>query len=271
MAAASRSTVWRTRGSGARARSSACGASPRPVTPARRSGLPCTSPRARRRGGTHGHRGARARLGRRRAAAGCGRRRGLRGARCVGGRRSPTRSPPTRSSPGSRAARSTGPRAPGPPVAARRPRHPANLGEAQRHQGARAVPAGRADGAGRAARRDLRRRPIPSPYMLFTHGVAPGWAERIPAVVHVDGTARIQTVDRDASRSWRGCSSASRRAPACRSSSTRASTRRAARWSTTRATRSSASAPRPSTCSPSARSWCGAPAWRGAGGGGRRA
>jgi carbamoyltransferase len=38
--------------------------------------------------------------------------------------------------------------------------------------------------------------PIPSPYMLFTHRVREGWAERIPAVVHVDGTARIQTVDR---------------------------------------------------------------------------
>jgi len=38
--------------------------------------------------------------------------------------------------------------------------------------------------------------PLPSPYMLFTHEVRPGWAERIPAVVHVDGTARIQTVDR---------------------------------------------------------------------------
>jgi len=37
--------------------------------------------------------------------------------------------------------------------------------------------------------------PIPSPYMLFVHQVADGWAERIPAVVHVDGTARIQTVD----------------------------------------------------------------------------
>ena len=37
--------------------------------------------------------------------------------------------------------------------------------------------------------------PIPSPFMLFTHSVRPGWAERIPAVVHVDGTARIQTVD----------------------------------------------------------------------------
>jgi len=39
--------------------------------------------------------------------------------------------------------------------------------------------------------------PLPSPFMLFTHRVREGWAERIPAVVHVDGTARIQTVDRN--------------------------------------------------------------------------
>jgi carbamoyltransferase len=39
--------------------------------------------------------------------------------------------------------------------------------------------------------------PIPSPYMLFTHGVHAEWRDRIPAVVHVDGTARIQTVDRE--------------------------------------------------------------------------
>ena len=38
--------------------------------------------------------------------------------------------------------------------------------------------------------------PIPSPYMLFVHDVADGWRRRIPAVTHVDGTARIQTVDR---------------------------------------------------------------------------
>jgi carbamoyltransferase len=37
--------------------------------------------------------------------------------------------------------------------------------------------------------------PIPSPYMLFVHHVAEQWRDRIPAVVHVDGTARIQTVD----------------------------------------------------------------------------
>jgi carbamoyltransferase len=38
--------------------------------------------------------------------------------------------------------------------------------------------------------------PIPSPFMLFTHRVRPDWRDRIAAVVHVDGTARIQTVDR---------------------------------------------------------------------------
>jgi len=37
--------------------------------------------------------------------------------------------------------------------------------------------------------------PIPSPYMLFVHDVKPEWRQRIPAAVHVDGTARIQTVD----------------------------------------------------------------------------
>ncbi len=40
------------------------------------------------------------------------------------------------------------------------------------------------------------RGPVPSPYMLFVHDVAPEWQSRIPAVVHVDGTARIQSVDR---------------------------------------------------------------------------
>jgi carbamoyltransferase len=44
---------------------------------------------------------------------------------------------------------------------------------------------------------DIFRGPLPSPYMLFVHQVAPEWRERIPAVVHVDGTARAQTVDRE--------------------------------------------------------------------------
>jgi carbamoyltransferase len=38
--------------------------------------------------------------------------------------------------------------------------------------------------------------PFPSPFMLFTHRVKPEWTARIPAVVHVDGTARVQTIDR---------------------------------------------------------------------------
>jgi carbamoyltransferase len=39
------------------------------------------------------------------------------------------------------------------------------------------------------------RGPLPSPYMLFVHDVVPQWRNRIPAVTHVDGTARIQTVE----------------------------------------------------------------------------
>jgi carbamoyltransferase len=35
-----------------------------------------------------------------------------------------------------------------------------------------------------------------SPFMLFVHDVAPAKAARIPAVRHVDGTARIQTINR---------------------------------------------------------------------------
>jgi carbamoyltransferase len=39
------------------------------------------------------------------------------------------------------------------------------------------------------------RGPLPSPYMLFVHDVAAQWRDRIPAVTHVDGTARVQTVE----------------------------------------------------------------------------
>ena len=35
-----------------------------------------------------------------------------------------------------------------------------------------------------------------SPFMLFVYDVLPDKAERIPAVRHVDGTARIQTINR---------------------------------------------------------------------------
>lgn len=34
----------------------------------------------------------------------------------------------------------------------------------------------------------------PDPYMLFEHTVRPEWTDRVPAVLHLDGTARLQTV-----------------------------------------------------------------------------
>jgi carbamoyltransferase len=37
----------------------------------------------------------------------------------------------------------------------------------------------------------------PDPYMLFEHDVRPDWKARIPAVCHEDGTARVQTVNRE--------------------------------------------------------------------------
>ena len=102
--------------------------------------------------------------------------------------------------------------------------------------------------------------PLPSPYMLFAHGVKPRMARTDPG-----GRARgrngagSRPSTRRSSRSWPGCSAPSSGAPACPSSSTRASTPPAARWSTTRATRSSASGPRRSTRSPSGRSSSVAP------------
>ncbi|UPK28259.1 nodulation protein NodU [Bradyrhizobium sp. 195] len=36
----------------------------------------------------------------------------------------------------------------------------------------------------------------PDPYMLFDHQTRLGWQEKIPAVVHLDGSARLQTVPR---------------------------------------------------------------------------
>ncbi len=37
--------------------------------------------------------------------------------------------------------------------------------------------------------------PLPSPYMIFTHQVSRAWRDRLPAVTHVDGSARVQTID----------------------------------------------------------------------------
>jgi carbamoyltransferase len=39
----------------------------------------------------------------------------------------------------------------------------------------------------------------PDRYMLFEHRMRPGWAHRVPAIVHLDGSARLQTLDPSAS------------------------------------------------------------------------
>jgi carbamoyltransferase len=36
-----------------------------------------------------------------------------------------------------------------------------------------------------------------SPYMMYAVNCKPGIAEKIPAIIHVDGTCRIQTVTRE--------------------------------------------------------------------------
>ena len=37
--------------------------------------------------------------------------------------------------------------------------------------------------------------PLESPFMLMVGRVRPEWQERLPAVTHIDGTARVQSVD----------------------------------------------------------------------------
>jgi carbamoyltransferase len=36
----------------------------------------------------------------------------------------------------------------------------------------------------------------PDPYMLFEHRVREEWKDQVPAICHLDGTARLQTVNR---------------------------------------------------------------------------
>jgi carbamoyltransferase len=83
--------------------------------------------------------------------------------------------------------------------------------------------------------------PIPSPFMLFTHAVRPEWRDRIPAVVHVDGSARIQTIHADASPLMHRTIAAFERRTGLPWSSTPASTRQGGRSSTTPETHWSAS------------------------------
>ena len=77
--------------------------------------------------------------------------------------------------------------------------HPGRRGEpgaAQRRQGPGAVPAGGADGADRAGRRrSSAAARCPARTCCSCTTWRREWRDRIPAVVHVDGTARIQSVD----------------------------------------------------------------------------
>jgi carbamoyltransferase len=43
-----------------------------------------------------------------------------------------------------------------------------------------------------------------SPYMLFVVDVRPSWRNKVPAITHVDGTARVQTVDGDVDPLYHG-------------------------------------------------------------------
>jgi carbamoyltransferase len=91
-----------------------------------------------------------------------------------------------------------GPRALGHRSLLAHPGHPANLERLNdvkgREQFRPVAPMVLAERAGEI----FSRGPLPSPYMLFIHDVAPEWRQRIPAVTHVDGTARVQTVEASA-------------------------------------------------------------------------
>lgn len=88
-----------------------------------------------------------------------------------------------------------GPRALGHRSLLANPRYPANLARLNEVKGREQFrPVAPMVLAERA--RDIFDGQLPSPYMLFTHRVRDEWRERIAAAVHVDGTARVQTVDR---------------------------------------------------------------------------
>jgi carbamoyltransferase len=89
-----------------------------------------------------------------------------------------------------------GPRALGHRSLLANPAHPGNLARLNDIKGREQFrPVAPMVLAGRAA--EIFQGPLPSPHMLFTHRVRPAWRDRIPAVVHVDGTARVQTVSRE--------------------------------------------------------------------------
>ena len=86
------------------------------------------------------------------------------------------------------------------PARARQPQHPGRPAHGrdeghpeQARQAPAGVPAVRADRAVRAGE-EIFEGDEDSPYMLIAKRVRPEWHDKIPAIVHVDGTARVQTV-----------------------------------------------------------------------------
>ena len=140
------------------------------------------------------------------------------------------------------------------------PRRPENLGAHERHQGPRGVPPGGPDGAGRAGRRDLRRRP-PQP----VHAVRPPGAARVGRP-HPGGRARRRDGPHpDGRRPRRAAGGRVLRAFERRTGvpgrrQHQLQHRRPADGRHAAARRSSASAPARSTCWCSARSPSGGPA-----------
>ena len=88
-----------------------------------------------------------------------------------------------------RAARAGAPEPDGRPAPGREPRAD------ERREGAGAVPPDRADRARRPRRGRLRRTDARARTCCSRTSVRTEWRDRIPAVTHVDGSARIQTVD----------------------------------------------------------------------------
>ena len=200
------------------------------------------------------------RLQRRRARGGAAHGRGCRSsARRISPAPWPTCWPTTASWPGSRAAASTGPAPSGTgrcwPTRAGGPTWTGSTTSRAGSSSGRSRPMVLADRAAEI----FSRGPLPSPYMLFVHDVAPDWRDRIPAVVHVDGTARVQTVDPATQPLVAAHAGRLRGADrAAGGGQHQPQHRRAGRWWTTSAMRWSASAPRRWTRWPSARSWSGA-------------
>ncbi len=54
---------------------------------------------------------------------------------------------------------------------------------------------------------------IDSPFMMHVVKIKPEWRAKLPAITHVDGTGRLQSVDRDSNPLYHISSRSSRKSP----------------------------------------------------------